>query len=135
MKSEQGNLRKMRIRYNGKILLSGEIFDSRKNMKMVSTKTDVLEALEKNKTKLHTFGVRRYSLFGSFLFDQATVESDVDLLVEFEPEKKTFMNFCNLAFFLEELLGRRVEIVTIESLSPHIGPHILREVEYVTVSA
>ena len=102
---------------------------------MVSTKAEVLEALDKNKMKLNAFGVRRFSLFGSFLFDQATAESDVDLLVEFEPNKKTFSNFSNLIFFLEEVLGRRVEIVTIESLSPYIGPYILREVEHVTISA
>jgi predicted nucleotidyltransferase len=36
----------------------------------------------------------------------------------------------HLAFFLEETLGRKVELVTPESLSPYIGPHILREVEY-----
>jgi hypothetical protein len=35
-----------------------------------------------------------------------------------------------LAFFLEDLLGREVDLVTVESLSPHIGPHILKEVEY-----
>ena len=64
-----------------------------------------------------------------------TPESDVDLLVEFEPNKKTFTNFSNLVFFLEDLLGQRVEIVTVESLSPYIGPYILREVEYVTISA
>ena len=102
---------------------------------MVSTKAAVLEALLENKAKLNEFGVRRFSLFGSFLFDQVTPESDVDLLVEFEPNKKTFTNFSNLVFFLEELLGRRVEIVTVESLSPYIGPYILREVEHVTISA
>lgn len=102
---------------------------------MVSTKAEILALLDKNKTKLRTFGVRQFGLFGSFLYDQATEKSDVDFLVEFEPDKKTFTNFSNLVFFLEELLGRRVEIVTIESLSPHIGPHILREVEHVAVSA
>jgi len=102
---------------------------------MVSTKAAVLEALQENKAKLNEFGVRRFSLFGSFLFDQVTPESDVGLLVEFEPNKKTFTNFSNLVFFFEELLGRRVEIVTVESLSSYIGPYILREVEYVTISA
>ena len=38
----------------------------------------------------------------------------------------------DLSFFLEEKLERRVEIVTTESLSPHIGPYILAEVEYVS---
>jgi predicted nucleotidyltransferase len=102
---------------------------------MVSTKSEVLEVLKKNEAKLNAFGVHQVGLFGSFLYDQATDESDVDLLVEFEPDKKTFSNFSNLVFFLEELLGRRVEVVTKESLSPYIGPHILREVEHVTISA
>ena len=102
---------------------------------MVSTKAEVLDVLEKNKSKLNAFGVRQFSLFGSFLYDQATDESDVDLIVEFEPDKKTFTNFSNLVFFLEELLGRRVEVVTKESLSPYIGPHILREAEHVTIGA
>ena len=102
---------------------------------MVSTKAEVLEVLEKNKTKIYAFGVRQCSLFGSFLYDQATAESDIDLLVEFEPGKKTFTNFSNLVFFLEELFGRQVEVVTKESLSPYIGPHILREADHVTFGA
>ena len=102
---------------------------------MVSTKAEILEALQTNKTKLNEFGVRRFSLFGSFLFDQVTDKSDVDLLVEFEPNMKTFTNFSNLGFFLEELFGRWAEVVTIESLGPYIGPHILRDVEHVTIGA
>ena len=102
---------------------------------MVSTKAEVLDVLEENESKLNAFGVRQFSLFGSFLYDQATDESDVDLLVEFEPDKKTFTNFSNLVFYLEELLDRRVEVITKESLSPYIGPHILREAEHVTIGA
>jgi predicted nucleotidyltransferase len=56
--------------------------------------------------------------------------SDVDVLVEFEQDRKTFDNFIQLSFLLEDLFQRRVELVTIESLSPYIGPHILSEVEY-----
>jgi predicted nucleotidyltransferase len=100
---------------------------------MVSTKTELLEILRKHEDELRSFGVRRYGLFGSFLHNQATPESDVDLLVEFEAGEKTFTNFNNLLFFLEDLLERRVEIVTTESLSPYIGPHILNEAEHVTV--
>lgn len=102
---------------------------------MVSTKNEVLDRLREHAEELRAFGVRRFGLFGSFLHDQATPESDVDLLIEFEPGQKTFTNFSNLAFFLEDLFERRVEIVTIESLSPYIGPKILNEVEHVTVGA
>lgn len=96
----------------------------------VLTKANVFERLSANSQKLRELGVYRCGLFGSFVHNRGTAESDVDLLVEFVPELKTFDNFMALAFWLEDLLGRRVEIVTPESLSPHIGPHILREVEY-----
>jgi predicted nucleotidyltransferase len=55
------------------------------------------------------------------------------LLVEFIPEKKSFDNFMELSFFLEGLLGRKVELVTPQSLSKHIGPHILNEVVNVSL--
>lgn len=101
----------------------------------VQTKSEVLELLLDHQPRIKQFGVIRYGLFGSFVRDEQRAESDIDLIVEFEPEKKTFDNFINLSFFLEELLGRKVEIVTPESLSPYLGPNILREVEYATVSA
>ena len=59
--------------------------------------------------------------------------SDVDILVAFEPDQKTFDNFMDLSFFLEDLLGRPVDLVTVEALSPYIGLHILEEVEYVAI--
>jgi len=99
----------------------------------VATKQDVLDQLQAHAAQLKTYGVHRYGLFGSFVRDEAGPDSDVDLLIEFEEGKKTFHNFMELGFFLEDLLGRRVETLTPESLSPYIGPHILREVEYATL--
>ena len=100
----------------------------------VQTRSDVLYIINENLETLRTFGVLRCGLFGSFLREEMTPESDVDLLVEFEPGKKTFLNFLNLSFFLEEVLGRKVELVTRESLSPYAGPEILSEVEYVVAA-
>jgi predicted nucleotidyltransferase len=54
--------------------------------------------------------------------------SDKDILVEFTPEKHTFDNFMEVVFLLEEILGRKVEMITPEALSPHIGPYILKAV-------
>lgn len=101
----------------------------------IQTKSELLGLLRAHQSRLREFGVARYGLFGSFAREEQQAQSDVDLLVEFEPEQKTFDNFINLAFFLEELLGRKVELVTPESLSPFIGPNILCEVEYANVSA
>ncbi|PQJ26776.1 nucleotidyltransferase, partial [Salinibacter sp. 10B] len=75
----------------------------------------------------------RVGLFGSFQRDEPSAESDVDLLVEFVQGEKSFDNFMAVSFLLEEEFERPVELVTPEALSPHIGPHILQNVEYVEV--
>jgi hypothetical protein len=101
----------------------------------IRDKKELLALLQKHRETIRAYGVYQYGLFGSFVRNEQQQNSDIDLLVEFEPGKKTFDNFMNLGFFLEDLLGRRVDIVTKESLSPYIGPSILKEVEYVSLSA
>ena len=104
-------------------------------MATATTKRDVLKTLQQNSARLQALGVKRLGLFGSFAREEQKPASDIDLLVEFQPGKKTFDNFMELSFLLEELLQRRVELVTTESLSPYLGPHILREVQYVSLAA
>ena len=87
------------------------------------------------KKQLAFYGVKNIGLFGSFVRGDQSPLSDIDILVEFTPEKHTFDNFMEVAFLLEEILGRKVELITPEALSPHIGPHILREVERVSIAA
>jgi len=101
----------------------------------VEKKEEVLNIIGNHQKEIRDLGVRRYGLFGSFARGQTTEQSDIDILVEFEPGQKTFDNFMELAFFLEDLLGREVDLVTAESLSPYIGPRILKEVEYASISA
>lgn len=103
--------------------------------KPVETKDDIKRLLFDRRDQLREFGVKCIGLFGSFVRGDQRQTSDIDMLVEFESGQKTFDHFMNLSFFLEELLQRPVEIITPESLSPHIGPHILKEVEYVPVAA
>lgn len=105
-------------------------------MMSVQTKKQLLSLLDGHQVELQKFGVRRCGIFGSFVRDSAIHDrSDVDILVEFHPKKKTFDNFIHLSFFLEDLFGRTVDLITIESLSPYIGPRILEEVEYVSVGS
>jgi uncharacterized protein len=99
----------------------------------IQNKAELLAFLHDNRARLSAFGLQRCGVFGSFVRGEQTNESDVDLLVEFEPGRKSFDSFMALSFFLEDTLGRRVELVTPESLSPYIGPHILREVEYAAI--
>ncbi len=101
----------------------------------VQNKTEVIERLQKHQTDLQQLGVKRCGLFGSFVREKINSQSDVDILIGFNPDQKTFDNFMNLCFFLEDILGRSVDVVTPESLSPYIGPRILSEVEDVFICA
>lgn len=101
----------------------------------IKTKQDVLKILHQNRDRLKALGVSRIGLFGSFVRGEHHPDSDIDLLVEFEPGQKTFDAFMELSFLLEEIFQRRIELVTVESLSPYIGPHILKEVEYAALAA
>jgi predicted nucleotidyltransferase len=85
---------------------------------------DILKSHEREMKK--RFGIKRIGLFGSFARGEQKDASDVDILVEFE--EPTFDNFINLAFFLEDLFSRRVELVTPDSLSPYIAPYVEKEV-------
>ena len=95
----------------------------------VEDKRSIIERLRRERVALASLGVLEIGLFGSFARGEQTPESDVDLLVEFTPQQHTFDSFMDLSFFLEALLGRKVELLTRESLSPYIGERILAEVE------
>jgi predicted nucleotidyltransferase len=103
-------------------------------MDTVSSKAQVMGLLRRADHRLRAFGVVRIGLFGSFVRDEAMADSDVDLMVEFHPEHKTLKNLVGLSTYLKEALGREVEVVTPQSLSPFLAPHILKEVEYVPLT-
>jgi len=101
----------------------------------VETKEDIVQRLRGAREQLVALGVSSIGLFGSFVTGRQTSTSDIDFLVDFAPGRHTFDNFMELSFLLEALMGRKVSLLTRESLSPHIGPHILQEVERVAVAA
>lgn len=74
------------------------------------------------------FGVAKIGIFGSTARGENRPESDVDVLVEFAPGQTTFRNFMELAFYLEDLFGRRVDLVTEQGLNRHLRPVVKREV-------
>lgn len=104
-------------------------------MEKLITKKEILTQLQNKKQDLLDFGVKEIGLFGSFLTNNANSDSDIDLLVDIKKENKTFKNFMSLNYFLENLFNRKVDLVTKQSLSPFIGPHILKSVEYVALSS
>ncbi len=74
------------------------------------------------------YGVRRIGIFGSCARGEDKEGSDVDILVEFD--RKTFDNYMGLKLFLEEKLGRSIDLVTTEALKPALRDEILKEVQY-----
>jgi predicted nucleotidyltransferase len=91
------------------------------------TRSDVQARLGAARAEILGLGVRRLALFGSVRRDTARPDSDVDLLVEFEPEQKSLEHLVALGDLLESILGRHVELVTVEGLSPFLRPHILAD--------
>lgn len=91
------------------------------------TPAQAIERLMASEGEIRALGVQRLALFGSVLRGEARPDSDVDLLVQFAPGKKTYERFLALCDLLEAVLGRRVELVTAEALSPFLGPRILAE--------
>ena len=94
---------------------------------------EILKKIRENRDKIRSFGVKRIGVFGSFVGGEEKESSDIDIIVEFEKEKKNFDNFINLAFYLEELLGRKIDLLTPESISRYMKPYIEKEVVYESV--
>lgn len=99
------------------------------------TGDQAIERLVAAEPEIRGLGVQSLALFGSVARGEARMDSDVDLLVQFVPGAKTYDRFLALSELLEARLGRTVELVTVEALSPFLGPHILAEAENVLRAA
>jgi len=98
----------------------------------MTTKENILKTLKSNKLKFSKLGIRNVGLFGSYIRNEQSSESDIDLLIDFEPEKENFDNFMEVYDLFEQIFkNEKVEVVTKNGLSPYIGPKILSEVQYV----
>lgn len=91
----------------------------------------IIKLLEQNANDIKSFGVSRIGLFGSFVKRKQKPDSDIDFLVEFKPYQKKYKNFIRLAFYLEDLFDAEIDLLTKKSLSPYLGPDILKDIEYI----
>ena len=88
---------------------------------------EVLDILRTHKPTLaERFGVTDLALFGSFARDEATERSDVDVLVRFDGPA-TSRSYFGVQFYIEDLLGRRVDLVTHKALRSEFRPYVERE--------
>ena len=93
---------------------------------------EIERKLEKKKAYIkETFHVSEIGLFGSFIRGEQNASSDIDALVEFEKGHKDFFNYVRLKYYLEELLGREVDLVIKNAVKSRLKERIFSEVEYV----
>jgi uncharacterized protein len=94
-------------------------------------RAQVLEQLARSKAELAArYGVTRLALFGSMVRDSARADSDVDILVSFDGPA-TSARYFGVQFYLEDLLGRPVDLVTDKALRPELRGSIEREAVHV----
>ena len=89
-------------------------------------RADVLRTLAEHREELHRLGVKTLSVFGSVARDEASPDSDVDLLVEFE-QPVGYFHLFDVKKRLEAVLGTRVDMVTPGGLRAEIRDEILAE--------
>lgn len=98
----------------------------------MQTRKKILSKLKSNKKRILNFGIANIGLFGSYARNEQIDDSDIDILIDFNPKNETYDNFIAVYDFLETIFKKtKVEIVTKNGLSPYIGPKILNEVIYV----
>ncbi len=98
---------------------------------MIMQRDTILQTLKQHQTALEDLGVRSLALFGSVARDEATPTSDVDILVEFEPPI-TFDRYMDVKFYLEDHLGKKVDLVSWKSLKPQLKEMVEKEAVYVS---
>ena len=106
---------------------------------VVQPKNFPLSSLESLKSKLtqmkpaleRKYQVTQLGIFGSYARGEQTEDSDIDILIAFEPDVKFGMvTFCTIADQLTDALGKTVDLVMKDALKPNIGQRILEEVIY-----
>ena len=96
----------------------------------MQTKDEILSRLKELKPTLaKDFAVKEIGLFGSFSDESYSEESDIDILVEFE--QPIGWKFFSLELYLEDIFGRKVDLITKNALKDQIKNRILNQVNYV----
>jgi predicted nucleotidyltransferase len=91
---------------------------------------DAIRLLAEHRQEFARFGVKSLALFGSVARNESRPETDIDVLVEFEG-RAAFDRYMELKFFLEDLLGCQVDLVTNKALKPRLRPYVGKEAVHV----
>lgn len=78
------------------------------------------------------YKIRKIGIFGSYIIREEDEKSDIDILIEIEENSNlTLLDIVRIERFLSKILGKKVDLLTIDSLSPYIKLKILKEVEFI----
>lgn len=94
---------------------------------------EIFQTIGRYHSELSRLGVSRLGLFGSAVRNETRPESDLDFLVEFRSGEKSYDHFFELAEMLERLFGRKVDLLTVESVSPVLRQRIFEEARFETI--
>jgi uncharacterized protein len=94
------------------------------------TRRTVISRIRRHRAQLTKLGVKSVSIFGSVARGEDHPGSDVDILVKFSG-RATFDRYMDTKFYLEELLGRRVDLVTPKAIKPRMKPYIMQDLIHV----
>ncbi|NLN94727.1 MAG: nucleotidyltransferase family protein [Bacteroidales bacterium] len=98
----------------------------------MTNKEHILSIIKSKESEIYRLGIKSIGLFGSYARDEQSENSDIDILIDFEPEKENFDNYMAVYDLIEKLFkDHKVDIATKNGLSPYIVPKILNEVRYV----
>ena len=91
---------------------------------------DIIKRLQQHESQLNEFGVKKIGLFGSYKKNKQNSKSDIDILVKFKKGEKTFDNYMDLKFLLQDLFDKQVDLVIVENIKDELKDEILGSVEY-----
>jgi len=96
---------------------------------VTSNRDNVVTVLKSKRTAIKRYGVQSLAVFGSAARNRLRKRSDVDILVQFN--QPTWANYIGLKIYLEDLLGREVDLVTLKGLKPAVRPSVEKDLVYV----
>lgn len=94
---------------------------------------EIFQTISRHHLDLSRLGVYRLGLFGSAVRNESKADSDLDFLVEFRAGEKSYDHFYELAEMLERIFGRKVDLLTVESVSPILRDRIFAEARFETI--
>ncbi len=93
---------------------------------------EIKKYLTRKKTQLNKYGITEIGIFGSYIKNSATPNSDIDILIDIQrPSTIGLLELLEIENQLSEELNTKVDLVIKSDLKPAIGSQILREVQYI----